>query len=297
MNFFNRTFLAGLLALTATSPAAWAQELRLHLDPAQGTPGQTALPYATGSDTPARLLNGALLVEAEGRSIIGLGSQNGYVDLGQTAGQVAGSLSDFTLYMEAYVPNSADLSGAGNFLCTFSHTTDANNSATGCYFLSAHESRYAISRTNWAGEISTPNLGALPKGKWQSIAVLQKGTNLSLYIDGAQVSSISNCSLSPQDLGATAYNWIGRSCYATDSYLKEALIADFRLYDGALSLDSLRSLSRDAEQLNSIRTQLELAYVAQTDLPERVERYTQLPTTAGDATISYASDRPDLISP
>ena len=165
MNLFNRLLPSALLLLLASGGAIRAQELRLRLDPALGHAGETSIPYATGAaDTPARLLGSATLVEAGGQKAIALGSQGGYVDLGEAAGEISATLSDFTLHMKAYLPKWADLSAAGNFLCSFSHTQDANNEATGYFFLSAKDTRYAISRTNWRGETSTDNLGTLPEG-------------------------------------------------------------------------------------------------------------------------------------
>lgn len=298
MNFSNRTIFAALLTLSVTGGAAQAQELRLHIDPALGTPGETTVPEATTDGaTSAELLNGATIVEAGGLKVIALGSQNGYVDLGSAAGETVGSLTDFTLHMKAYIPGTADISANGNFLCTFAMAENAGDASSGYLFLSARDSRYAISRTNWSGETSTTNLGNLEKGSWQALTVVQEGTDLRLYLNGQQVSS-TTCNLVPKDLGsATPCNWLGRSCYATDVYLKEAMIADFRLYDGALDADSISGLEQGMDELDAASTQLELAYLMENTLPERVERYTQLPATAGNATITYTSDRPDLISP
>ena len=298
MNLFNQLLPSALLVLLASGGAIRAQELRLRLDPALGHAGETSIPYATGAaDTPARLLGGATVVEAGGQKAIALGSQGGYVDLGEAAGEISATLSDFTLHMKAYLPKWADLSAAGNFLCSFSHTQDANTDPTGYFFLSAKDTRYAISRTHWGGETSTDNLGTLPEGEWKSISLVQEGTTLRLYVDGALRTTKSGATLTPESLGATAYNWLGRSCYATDSYLKEALIGDFRLYDGALTPEAIGALERDMPAWDAAAEALERTALAETALPDRIERYTQLPTTAGGATITYTSDRPDLISP
>ncbi|MGI6218652.1 MAG: family 43 glycosylhydrolase [Bacteroidaceae bacterium] len=298
MNFFNRTIRIALLALATTGSSAWAQDLCLHLNPAQGVAGTTTLPLTTTDGTAtAQLLNGATLVEVEDCKVVALGSQNGYVNLGEEAGKMASTLSDFTLHMKVYIPNTADISGAGNFLCCFATAENAGDRGSGYFFLSAKESRYAISRTNWSGETSTGSQGTLEKGSWQALTVVQSGTKLSLRINGRQVASVDDCSLTPGDLGTLPYCWLGRSCYSTDSYLKEAMIADFRLYDGVLSAAAISELEAETAQLDAVATQLELAYLTENALPERVERYTQLPTTAGDATITYTSDRPDLISP
>src|SRR5665647_848273 len=40
--------------------------------------------------------------------------------------------------------------------------------------------------------------------------------------------------LKPRFLG-TPFNWIGRSCYVVDTYLRKTLVSDFRLYSRALT--------------------------------------------------------------
>ena len=46
-----------------------------------------------------------------------------------------------------------------------------------------------------------------------------------------------------------AYNWIGRPPFYGDSYLKQTLVSDFRLYDAALSDAEVASLAAVTEQL------------------------------------------------
>ena len=55
-----------------------------------------------------------------------------------------------------------------------------------------------------------------------------------LYVDGLLVAENSNMTLRPSDLGITSNNWIGRSQFSADAYLR-ASITEFRIYDGALT--------------------------------------------------------------
>ena len=65
---------------------------------------------------------------------------------------------------------------------------------------------------------------------------------LTLYLDGASVGTHPVMWLSPLRLGPTSNNWLGRSQYATDPYLK-GRIDDFRVYWGALSPEEVATLA------------------------------------------------------
>ena len=66
----------------------------------------------------------------------------------------------------------------------------------------------------------------------------------SVYIDGLLVAERylqSSAIFLPMDgrIG-TMYNWIGRSCYGNDSYLRQTMIYDFRMYTEAFLEDDFR---------------------------------------------------------
>lgn len=54
-----------------------------------------------------------------------------------------------------------------------------------------------------------------------------------LYVDGAQVGSTTNFTLTPEDIGPTPNNWLGQSQYAADPHFNGSM-AEFRIYNGAL---------------------------------------------------------------
>ena len=64
--------------------------------------------------------------------------------------------------------------------------------------------------------------------------VTQEGTTATFYFDGIEVASMENTVL-PSDLGATLYNYIGRPCYGPDVYMVDTKLADFRIYDRAIT--------------------------------------------------------------
>ena len=75
----------------------------------------------------------------------------------------------------------------------------------------------------------------LPSG-WHHVAVtINAGTDtITLYLDGSVVAQNTEATLTPSDLGMTAYNWLGRSQFEADAYYT-GLIDDFRIYSRALA--------------------------------------------------------------
>ena len=64
-----------------------------------------------------------------------------------------------------------------------------------------------------------------------------------LYLDGelmgySRVNQTPANTLKRDGLEGTPYNWIGRSCYTGDVYLRKTLVYDFSLYDGAITDDN-----------------------------------------------------------
>ncbi len=83
----------------------------------------------------------------------------------------------------------------------------------------------------------------LPSG-WHHVAVVIDAATrgMQLYLDGAVVATGSTQVL-PRDLGETTSNWIGRSQYAADAYLRGA-VDDFRIYDFAMTADEIPETMR-----------------------------------------------------
>jgi uncharacterized protein len=102
--------------------------------------------------------------------------------------------------------------------------------------------RFAISRTGFNGEARIASTSGLPLGKWKHIALVLTADSAALYVDGVSESVASKFSPSPPDLGLTQNDWIGRSQYMADSYLK-GTIDDFRIYEDALSPAAIFALS------------------------------------------------------
>jgi hypothetical protein len=94
--------------------------------------------------------------------------------------------------------------------------------------------RFAISLTGFNGEARIATPSGLPIAQWKHVALVLTANSAALYTDGARQALTGKFALSPLDLGLTQNDWIGRSQYVADTYLK-GTIDDFRIYDGALS--------------------------------------------------------------
>jgi cytochrome c len=99
--------------------------------------------------------------------------------------------------------------------------------------------RYAI--TTGSGEQQINTSQALPTDGWQHVAVTLSGTTGTLYLNGEEIGTNANMTLSPADLGATNQNWIGDSQYTSDPFL-DAAIDDFNVFDRALTAEEISSL-------------------------------------------------------
>ena len=81
---------------------------------------------------------------------------------------------------------------------------------------------------------SVTGAAALPTGSWQQVAVTLSGQTLTLYVQGAQVGQITNCTINPNSLGSTTKNYIGKSQTTSHPHLN-GLVDGFRIYNRALS--------------------------------------------------------------
>src|SRR5690606_10392322 len=125
----------------------------------------------------------------------------------------------------------------------------------GYMFLGLKASHYAITKTYYTAEQYIETGSAFPKGLWKHVAVSysKETSTAKLYVDGVVVTSSSSISLSPADLGATAYNYIGKSSYALngDVYLKKTLVDEFRIYNVALADTSINKFVALLPQYNT----------------------------------------------
>ena len=243
------------------------------------------------------LKNGAILANFDAMPVLSLGSSDGYFDFGEDFGKAMGKLDQsFSISTTLYVPKTTSVSGAGNFIWCF-----ARSSSQGYLFLSAKDTRYSISPTNWSGESNVSAAMPIAQGEWVNVTYVQNGNTGSLYVNGQQKSRNTSMSTHPANLNRLIMNYLGKSCYDGDAYLKDALYADFSIYNTAISSDEIAELAAHAVSLNDIGSKgfISMDLEALT-LPSSINNLYEgvtLPTKgAFGSTITWQSDNTDLLS-
>ncbi len=183
---------------------------------------------------------GAKVEKIGDEGIVNLGQGNGYFDFGSKLGEIISGLSgNYTISAILFIPDETPLGANGNFVLNF-----GNSSSTGYAFFGANSSRYSITPTNWGSEQTVNANTAFPKGEWVNLVIKQDGNKASIYFNG-QLKSTQEIKMKPSELGKTSQNWLGKSPYDGDVYLKGAKYSDFRIYDSALSDDDIAAIAQD----------------------------------------------------
>jgi hypothetical protein len=197
--------------------------------------------------------------------VLDLANGTGYFDMGAEMGKALIHLTDYTTSVYYRVDTVyKSLGTAGNFLYTFSNSTNSTADMNGNIFCGLNNQTVDITPKYWAASSGAQGVSvgsAALTGSWHNMTYVQKADTGYIYVDGIMVASdtITNkptCLLQPGLLG-TPCNWIGRSCYSGDVYLRNTLVYDFRLYSRALSEEEIQtSVLKVGETVNG----LEAAY-------------------------------------
>jgi hypothetical protein len=165
---------------------------------------------------------------------IGLGGEenNDYVELPQNITQ---GLSDFTV--SAWIKPAQ--------IGTWARVFDFGSGQSSNMFLTLNAGgagpRFSITTGGGGAEQRiTSTAGQLPAGEWAHVAVTKSGTTGTLWINGEAVGTNDNLTLSPDALGATTQNWIGKSQYPDPLF--DGLVDDVQLYDHGLDQAGIQAL-------------------------------------------------------
>jgi uncharacterized membrane protein len=234
--------------------------LKLHYTFQKLSSDSTQVLDESGNGYNATVANGAKFRKMGKYPVLDLGTLNGYLNLGSQVGQLVNTLGDFSISINVFIDATVNLNVNGNFIWSFSNAEDLATYPKGSAFFSAKSTRYAISKTNWVGESGIEYL-ALKTGSWKNVTYTQRGNIGTIYVDGKVVKT-GEINILPKELGATAYNFIGKSPYVGDVYLRKTLVSDFRIYNKALSASDVANLSSPLQGLDSalVYDQLNLAY-------------------------------------
>ncbi|MDP4272229.1 MAG: LamG-like jellyroll fold domain-containing protein, partial [Bacteroidota bacterium] len=253
----------------------------------------------TGHGYNARLIGSAQLKKLGKFSLMQIGSTIGYADMGTKIGEVISSLSNFTISTYLYIDPSLVLTNNGNFVWSFSNSADINTTATGCMFYSAKQSRYAICPTNWSTEKSVSYGTAATKGEWTHVTYTQSGSTGTVYIDGVPQKT-GTVTMLPSALGATPFNYLGKSAYASDQYLLNSMYNDFRIYNRALSATEVAGLASNIATLDTLtftqQAQVAAAAISLGDVNSVTSDITLPLSDSNGSTIQWSSSNTAVIS-
>ncbi|MGJ3703073.1 LamG-like jellyroll fold domain-containing protein [Variovorax sp. AFSI2.2] len=202
--------------------------MQLKFDEAQGTSAADT----AGRFAASELAGGAGWVAGHEGGAVALASAAASVNL--PAAPVK-NLADFTIACWVYL----------DAISTWSRVFDLGSGERRYMMLTPRSGagtvRYAISTVHGYNTQMIEGSSPLPTGRWVHVAVTLSGALGTLYVDGAVAGSNAQMTLAPFDLGETTQNFLGRSQYSADPFLRGRL-DDFRIYHGALSAAEIASL-------------------------------------------------------
>ena len=233
------------LLLFVASATAQQAELKVHFD-FSNVSGKNVVDEDAGIT--AKLMGAATVVDMGPYKVLDLGNASGFLDMTKNTGAVVRELSDFTLSVYYRVNESASLSGAGYFLWSLSSLASCTQAGGiyAAYRLNAQ--RMAISPGGFGSEVGMELGRESARGHWIHFLYRQSGTKGEVWIDGKRVMQQSGMPvLKDTYKAAPSYCWIGRSPFSGDNYLRNTLVADFRIYDGTLDNNSIAQLASEAK--------------------------------------------------
>lgn len=177
-------------------------------------------------------------------NVLDLGSNNGYFDMGKAIGEAIYALNDHTIMGFYRVDETyTNLAAGGNYYWNFSNSDKVGTDVNGFMYgrLNAHAA--GLSAFGSPSTATNPNVPAT-QGAWHHFAYTLKGTTGTVYVDGVKLTEntamlIPSATLPKDGFSGTLYNWLGRSGWAADAYLKQTLLYDFNIYSVALTADNL----------------------------------------------------------
>jgi len=191
------------------------------------------------------------------------------------------NLTDYTMSAYYRVDTAYhSLTSNGNFLWNLSNGQAAMTDQNGYIIGSLRDQSVSTSPgyyTAASGNQAVSFASAALVGGWHNLTYTQSGTTGTIYVDGMPMATSTTITNLPKNvlpkagrLG-TLYNWIGRSCYAGDVYLRKTLVYDFRLYRTALSDEQIQS------SVLNVGTTINALEIAYTEDPTAVKSITSSP--------------------
>ncbi|MCR5198384.1 MAG: alginate lyase family protein [Prevotella sp.] len=239
--------MTALLLMANITTLAQDEHLKLHFDFSQVEGSNVT---DAGGGITAKLVGAAKVEQVGNYHVLNLGNASGYLNMTDKAGEVVKTLNDFTLSVCYRVADKASLSGNGYFLWAFSTSAACTQTAGKYMAYRLNAQRMATSTGGYGSENAVAVGSASEKGRWINVVYRQSGARGELFIDGKSVGQNTAMPILSKTFTATpTFCWLGRAPFSGDSYLKQTLVADFRLYDVAVSNDQLAQLAATAQLL------------------------------------------------
>jgi hypothetical protein len=247
-NKLSKTFVATVLQDPAT---VYKNDLVVKYDFTAANTTDTIVTDAAEMHFKGAIMNKAVIDTVNDIRVLYLGENNGYFDMGTELGKALYSLTDFTIGCYYCIkPSYTGLTSNGNFLYSLSNSDKAYTDKNGYIFGGVKAQSFDITAGDYTtAQATLPyDVNLIPvanDSSWHHLAYTLSGNTGTLYIDGIQLGVNEAVTLNPSTalvkpgrLG-TLYNWLGRSCYSGDVYLRKAWVYDFRIYKKALLPDEI----------------------------------------------------------
>lgn len=225
------------VAVPAAQAAAPTNGLRVYL-PLDESSG-TVAGDDSGNGRNATLVNGATF----SGGYVTLDGTNDYVDLPDN---LLTGLTDVTVSVDVWI----DSTQSGQYF-VYGLGNSSGTAGNGYLFTTGNAYRSSIATGNWSTEQSVTKESNLARGAWKTLTYTLTGTTATLYEDGLQVGRVQGVTTDPSAIGggSTTANYLGRSLYSGDAYLK-GRVRNFRLYDRALSTSEVGDLAEVSTTAN-----------------------------------------------
>lgn len=226
-----------------------AQEAIIRFDFKNGT-GSTITD--THGKITATLMRGAKITEMGRYHVLDL-YDSGYLDLSGDFGAAIAPLETFSISTFVRIDKAVDFSGDGYFLWSFSDVQNNTASSGRNLSFTLKDQKLIVSSAGYENA-SVIQKGENPvKGKWLHVAYIHNGKKGSLYVNGKQVGqnkTVDNLK-TLFSAGNPAYCWIGRAPYTGQRVLPNSFVAEFEVYDRALSTEEIDAMALASSRLDS----------------------------------------------
>jgi hypothetical protein len=274
--------VVGLLAVArpAAADTATGLVLRYSLDQASGT----TVADASGNGRHGQLIGAG----SWGEGALRLDGAGAHVRL---PNDVLRGLDAITVSTQVHV----DADQRTPFFIWGLGNTGTDGYGNGYLFTTGNAYRTAIATGNWSTEQSVNAGRNLARDSWRTITYTLAAGTAVLYEDGVEVARKTDVTITPAMIGggSTSANYLGRSVYSADNYLKGS-VRDFRIYDRALTAQDVAELGAGTAAL---RADEDAAAIDLGDTSAVTDDLALPRKGKGGSAITWSSSNPAVVAP